>query len=392
MALTPVRWVLLLLLVCTVMVAAYLPPADIAESARWSPYASADRRETARSRLASAAERWAALSELETLRRSAPGDDAPVLIARSGLRPEVSRAVDSLLRTIWHKAPRADSSVRLRVVASAYTETLDLWTAALEPEVVLPELTDGHTCLVIIPAILQHGSQSANTLGWWKNNLRRQVGQAVAPCVLRAVLGQPGPEVGRWLATRGYDLAASIGWAVGGNAGVEYGESWFDRFEWSEIAMPGLMQRIIGALPAPYAYSVGAASCAGGRPARCGELITAAPKRYPGPGPMIRIGTLRESHSGGLTSHDGTFISDLIQERGLEPFRRFWTSTLPVDAAFSDAYGTSLDDWTRDWVRRRVGEVELGAPTHLIGAFAGLLASLLVVAVTATAAASREVA
>jgi len=105
---------------------------------------------------------------------------------------------------------------------------------------------------------------------------------------------------------------------------------------------------------------------------------------------MIRIGTRYERGSGGLSSHDGAFISALIQERRLEPFRRFWSSPLPVEAAFSQAYGESLDAWTRGWVTRQVGTVELGAPTHPLGALGGLLAGLLVVAATAAGAASRE--
>jgi len=390
MVLTPSRWFLLLLVLCAMIAVAYLPPADIAESARWSPHAWPAIRVTSRMRLAIAAERWMALSELETLRRSPSRSDAPTVIPRGGLSAEASQAADSLVRTIWRKAPRADSAIRLRVVASPYSETIDLWAAALRPRVLLPELTDGHTCLVIIPGILQLRSQAGNAQGWWRSNLRRQVGEAMAPCVLRAVLGQPGTEVGRWMASRDYDLAASIGWAVGGYAGLEYGESWFDRFEWSEAAMPGLMLRIIGVLPAPYQYSLGAARCAAGRPGRCAELVVAAPTRHRGPAPMIRIGTRYERGSGGLSSHDGAFISALIQERRLEPFRRFWSSPLPVEAAFSQAYGESLDAWTRGWVTRQVGTVELGAPTHPLGALGGLLAGLLVVAATAAGAASRE--
>jgi hypothetical protein len=353
-------------------------------------YAWLPNRETPRTRLALAAERWTALSELEALRRSPPRGDVPVLVARGGLRPEAGQAVDSLLRTIWRRALQADSAIRLRVVASASTDTLDLWTAALRPQVLLPEMTDGHTCLVLIPGILQPSSQTANSQTWWRNNLRSQVSQAVAPCVMRAVLGQPGPEIARWMASRGYDLATSIGWAVGGNAGLQYGDLWFDRFEWNQAAMPELMARVVGALPAPYEYSVAAAGCAGGRLARCGELVLRRSKDHPTSGP-IRISPVYGVRYGGLGGHTGVFVSDLIQERGLGNFRHFWTSALPVEAAFSQIYGVSLDDWTRHWVRHRVGEVDLGAPMHPLGTLAGLLAGLIVVAVTAAAAASREI-
>ncbi len=390
MVLTPARWLLLALLACAVLAAAYLPPGDITESQRWSRYAWASRHESTRTRLAFAAERWAALSERDALLRSPVASDVPVLILRGGIRPEVGEAVDSLIRSIWRRAPRADSAIRLRVVASAYGETIDLWTAALVPEVVLPDQTDGRTCLVVLPAILQHGMESQTTQGWWRRNLRRQVEWAVAPCVLRAVLGQPGPEIARWLAARRYDLGSSLSWAVGGNAGVEYQGLWDERFALEQTGMPQLMLRIVGELPGAY-QSTAAARCAGDGPGHCAELITTLPGRSRGSGPMIRLRSLDWGSSNSFAPDAESFLSDLIEERGLETFRRFWTSPLPVTAAFSAAYGTSLDDWTHDWIRRSVGSVELGAAIHPFGAIAGILASLLVVGASAAAAASREI-
>lgn len=390
MVLTPARWFLLALLTCAALAVAYLPPGDIAESRRWSPYAWASHRESTRTRLAFAAERWAALSERDALRKSPVAGDVPVLILRGDIRPEVGAAVDSLIRNIWRRAPRADSTIRLRVVASAYGEQVDLWTAALAPEVVLPDQTDGRTCLVVLPAILQHGMESQTTQGWWRRNLRRQVEWAVAPCVLRAALGQPGPEIARWLAARGYDLASSIGWAVGGNAGVEYQGLWDERFALEQTGMPQLMLRLVGELPAAY-QSTAAARCAADVPGYCADLVTALPGRPRGSGPMIRLRSLDWGRSNAFSAYAESFLSDLIEERGLEKFRRFWTSASPVNAAFSAAYGMSLDDWTQDWVRRSVGSVELGAAIHPLGALAGILASLLVVGASAAAAASREI-
>jgi hypothetical protein len=306
------------------------------------------------------------------------------------VQPEPGEAVDSLIRNIWRRAPRADSTIRLRVVASPFGETVSLWTAALAPEVLLPEQTDGRTCLVILPAILQHGMQTESTLRWWRNTLRRQVSRAVAPCVLRAVLGPPGPEIAKWLVARGFDLGGSIGWAVGGNAGVEYQGVWDDRLALDQTGMPQLMLRIVGELPAAY-QSTATARCAGDVPGSCAGLITAYPARPRGLGPMIRTSRPEWGRLNPLSGYTESFISDLIEERGLETFRRFWTSTAPVNTAFSAAYGTSLDDWTHDWVRRSVGAVELGAPIHGLGAIAGILASLLVVGATAAAAASREI-
>ncbi len=390
MVLTPVRWLLLTLLSCAAIAAAYLPPADITESPRWSRYTWGDHHESPRTRLAFAAERWAALSEREALPGSPVAGDVPVLISRGGLRPEVGAAVDSLIRNIWRRAPRADSTIRLRVVAAAYGEQIDLWTAALVPEVLLPDQTDGRTCLVILPGIYQRGTQSESSQGWWRRNLRREVGGAVAPCVLRAVLGPPGPEIARWLAARGYDLGSSISWAVGGNAGVEYQSIWDDRLALEQTGVPELMLRLVGELPPAY-RSTETARCASNVRGHCAELVTVLPDRPRGSGPMIRLRSLDGGRSAALSDDAESFLSDLIEERGLERFRRFWTSTSPVNAAFSAAYGTSLDDWTHGWVRRSVGSVELGAAIHPRGAMAGILVALLVLGVTAAAAARREI-
>ncbi|MEO8139034.1 MAG: hypothetical protein ABI742_05270 [Gemmatimonadota bacterium] len=393
MALTPHRWLLCIVIACAVIAAAYLPAADMEMSRMQSMYAWNMGRVTPRSRLALAAERSIALDEQEALRRSPGMGEFPVVLARGGLKPVVTAALDSLVRTMWRTAPRSDSSIRLRVVASPtspYGEPVDLWTAAERPQVLLPELTDGHTCLVLLPAVRQGEYDSGNAAGWWRSSVRRYAGQAIAPCVLRAVLGTPGPGVAGWLAGRRYDLAASISWAVGGSSGFGMGATWFERVAWYQTAMPLLMQRIVGVLPEPYIYSLGSASCAGGHALRCAELIAPGHSRPHGAG-VISVAAVYGSRSGGLSSEDGAFVSDLIQERGLDRFRQFWRSPLPVDSAFAQAYGQSLGGWTHDWLVRRVGGVELGAPIHPLGAVAGLLACLLVVGATAAGAGSREI-
>jgi hypothetical protein len=151
-----------------------------------------------------------------------------------------------------------------------------------------------------------------------------------------------------------------------------------------------LMLRIVGELPAAY-QSTAAARCAGDVPEQCAELVTVLPARPRGSGPMIRLRSFEWDRSHSFSASAESFLSDLIEERGLERFRRFWTSTSPVNVAFSAAYGTSLDDWTHDWVRRSVGSVELGAAIHPFGAIAGILAAVLVIGVTAAAAATREI-
>lgn len=387
MVLTLRRWCLLLLVLVAAIVAAYLPPTDIVNSRNWgfwgwtAPYAAR------RSLQSLAAERWAALSEQQAARIAPALDGRPQVIVRDALRPELSRALDSIIATAWRSVPRQDSTTRLRVVAWAGSDTDDVGSMIERSQVLLPEITNGRTCLVLAPRIRFGPAQERNMLRWWKVRVRGLMNQALAPCVLRAVFGPPGPAIAGWMAGREYDLALSIQWAVGG--GLVSSDWGFDDFNMGGEATPALALRIAGSLPRPYLYSQSAVSCAGGRPERCAEEILAPRVKRSEPG-LVSIPPNHRFRRLSLSRYDRSLVSDLIQERGRDAFRRFWTSPLPVEAAFQQAYGEPLGEWTHRWVVRREGALELGAATHPIGAVAGLLAAILVVAIAAVAARSRE--
>jgi hypothetical protein len=381
------RWCLVLLVAVAAIAAAYLPPNDITESRNWGFWGWTAPNATRHSLLVLAAERWAALSEQQAARIAPAPGDRPQVIARDALLPELKSALDSIVAVAWRSAPRHDSTTRLRVVIWAGSDTNDVGSMIERSQVLLPEITNGRTCLVLAPRIRFGLGKERNTPQWWRVRVRSLVNRALAPCVLRAAFGPPGPAVAQWMAEREYDFALSITWAVGG--GMVPNEWEFNDFDMGEESMPAIVLRFAGALPRPYLYSQGAAGCAGGRSERCAEEILAPRMKRSEPG-LIRLPSTWRYRRLFLSRYDRSFVSDLIQERGQEAFGHFWTSPLPVEAAFQQTYGESLGEWAYHWVMRREGGIELGAALHPAGALAGLLAAFLAVAITAVAARSRE--
>jgi hypothetical protein len=100
------------------------------------------------------------------------------------------------------------------------------------------------------------------------------------------------------------------------------------------------------------------ASCLNGRTDRCADLF-AHPMEPFGQWPGFW-----ESDIPGVTAvwwsrvaggPEGWLLSDLLGGAGPERFARFWRSSLPLDSAFVDAFGTSPGAWTRHWAEARLG-------------------------------------
>jgi AcrR family transcriptional regulator len=80
------------------------------------------------------------------------------------------------------------------------------------------------------------------------------------------------------------------------------------------------------------------------------------------------------------------YLSDIAREIGRDRFQRFWTSSLPVDAALAAALKQPVGDWTEQWERRFIARIRLGAAAPLgATALALLLATIALATVTLTA-------
>ena len=66
------------------------------------------------------------------------------------------------------------------------------------------------------------------------------------------------------------------------------------------------------------------------------------------------------------------FLSDLVRLEGRDRFVRFWRSTLPVDRAFTDAYGVSMEEWTHRWLLGSIAAPRFGPVIQLGSVLVGL--------------------
>jgi hypothetical protein len=240
---------------------------------------------------------------------------------------------------------------------------------------VLPEATDGRTCLAIVDVGVWAGRMI--TLGRASPlEIRRLVPVShllgVSAYYLR--FGPPGEAVGAWLAEGNYILGQEPTWAV--------------RQEHQPLES-GLRRpsRTVGWWD-PYSRSTTFEldACAGGDHAAC-ALAALGKEAYqpdprlasrliynrrimpPGVAPVVRYWSVR--HPLGWTSQ--VYLADMVNDLGADRFQRFWSSDLPVDGAFAAAMEVPLDQWTMRWARAQVGAAERGPGVLLSSAAVGLL-------------------
>jgi hypothetical protein len=240
---------------------------------------------------------------------------------------------------------------------------------------VLPEATDGRTCLTIVDVGVWAGRMI--TLGRASPlEIRRlaPVSHLLGTCAYYLRFGPPGDAVGAWLAEGSYILAQEPTWAVQpgqpplepGRRGPSRTVGWWDPyFRTTTFELD---------------------ACAAGDRRVCG-MIAVGEEAYqpdprlasrrvfnrrimpPGLAPVVRYWSLR--HPLGWASQ--AYLADMVSDLGAERFQRFWSSDLPVDSAFAVAMGMPLDQWTVRWARAHVGLPRRGPTVPLSSAAVGLL-------------------
>ncbi len=169
-------------------------------------------------------------------------------------------------------------------------------------------------------------------------------------CRFVAAYGTPGPTIHAWLVDGGWRLGQ-------GKSAVRV-----------KVFQPGVVRNLMD----DRQYELSA--CVQGSSSGCRSWLL-----HPD---LDRSGSIRLGTNAFLTSWWGAsgfsgLLSDLENEMGPDRFRRFWTSSLPVDSAFASAFGLDVGTWTYDWLDRQFGPLPQRGPRPWDYAATVLVAGLL---------------
>ena len=310
--------------------------------------------------------RWIALAERDSaLARSEKG-----LVGReprihlagfaAGIRDEQAEAE---LARLWRAIGPMDSTVavtlevynRARYASAAWWS--DYWGNLISHDKGVTQ------CTAIMPAASRESGQLR--IG------TQLLDQAIAPCALLAAFGPPGTGVSAWLTATRYTLARSNSWLTRPADFLEGGSGpwgWVvDRSQTSSVEgrrLPKLFgidgHAIATLLAPPYHYGAPGIRCIVGEPEACVEsVLRSAYSTAEDPGVPVDLtvspGLLRPAVVTLATPRAPAefFLSDLIRSEGREKFRTFWKSPLGFEAAFQNAFGQSLGEWTSQWAKRQ---------------------------------------
>ncbi len=302
---------------------------------------------TARRQLAVLEKRDAVLSRLS---RERTDPNEPVICAHSAFPAPLLEAMETELRAVWRRNT-SSNGIRLAIDVDYVTDEQSragVWY-------LLPHATDGSTCLISVTAgrrqsvSLDEGVHPADLLELlgWANSISR------GPCIFYAAFGTPGPDIERWLDSRDFAFARLADWDTGQQPSDERGTPV------GVGALLGLL-RIRGTVGAWDAMA-----CAGGRQERCRAIMLAdagsqlSSSRYNW---EPRMPGYVAANSWGYVFRSATayFLSDVVREVGVDRFKEFWTSDLPVDRAFASVVGRDIGEWTSDWLAERIGRQDFG--------------------------------
>ncbi len=365
MALKPRHWLLAMILICGTIAVVFLPP-----TGGWQQL------ERGRRHLAFLGgevvrghEELRALEQrdslMATLSSTRPSNSGSYFLVDDGL-PDAEQkllvgGVSELLPE--SKGARSTSRYVLAVIVDSVEtvgprEGRERWRSDIV--YFLPEGTDSRSCL----SVLRIGTLDMANFERGLANYPFARPALLGPCAYYAAFGKPGREVGAWLSRDRYAIAQLPEWTLGRRV------------------------RHVGASQPSYYYwrvrdYYRRMACAAGHRS-CDDLIgswkalrTTSPI-YSGLNSYRGNGV---NHS--LGGQAGYFLSDLLLDIGREKFGRFWSSDLPVEQAFSEAVGKSLDDWTRAWVVRTYPKSRRYGPSLPLGTYVTslLLASVCVVGI-----------
>ncbi len=365
-------------LACALLAAALLPPKE-REYEQPRPAPRTDIR--AARQLAAATERLGLLALRDSVLHESSSQgafaaDSLAFVIPATLPASVGTVLRGLMTPLWARA--IDGAPRVRGIVVIEIDTVDAWEGFRSGRLwtrvsqILPEATDGHTCIVRIAVgirdardIAQAGKLSGHLVG-------RIRADGLGACRLYAAFGFPGAGVRTWLArqayvpaTRSNRMLAPI-WASEG------------RSEWLHFGYLG---------------------CLSGSADSCREILWSRPGDERRPVrftefdvPGVVVGMPYFDPRDPLGPSGPTYLNDMLAHFGRERFARFWTSDAPLEQAFEDAMGEPIEQWTMRWAQADVGTPALGPALPVGPAVLSVVASLVVVGGAAALSRLRQVA
>lgn len=312
-------------------------------------------------------------------------DDAPVTFRISlSLSGTTSRrlaaATDSLVRLLQPSLPLIRTVVVTRPDSSYATPSggrVALWGTWY----VMPGATNGRMCLVL--PTQEYLRRAASFLFEPPATVPQDEGsallRALGPCAFYTAFGAPGAEIERWLRAQDYATANRADW--------EHPPARLQRMsvaELSELSGGGHVWEFLRAASSG-AFELGqlnlqSRACAHGRLDQCrgvglapfGDLRSPLGRQYA----VARQWSYYREDLGGAV------LSELVRLKGREQFAQFWRSELPVDSAFTRAFGVTMEEWTHRWLLGNIEHPRFG-PVVRFGSVAfglGLVGVAVVVA------------
>lgn len=323
-------------------------------------------------RLWRAVVRWSALaardSVLNRVAREA-GVGAPKILSTGFHEAAPSPAASKLVGERWDALGQTDSSVRVAVMLynQANYRSVSRQIFPYSGALVLPGSRE------VVCVAVTHGSLHP------KGHIeivKSELEHALAPCLLLAAFGRPGPGVRDWLDATGYAAAQSNAWLHRPKSFIDgrgelpwqarYDESWSDAYAMYRSSFLTRLSAVEIAILLFPAYQMGAPAlrCLAGNEIECARSVLDSVRLGPEVPPNLTYSWSFElwRTRGILETHPigSWWLSDLIREKGRERFTRFWKSDQPFEEGFREAFGIELGAWTRAWgIRQRLNSFDV---------------------------------
>lgn len=316
---------------------------------------------------------WTALAERDSgaaLAERAPRSSTPNVLLRGFSSRAHAITAGRIVDSVWKQVDHVDTSVRVSLViynGGRYSATPQRWNdyfgTSISPK------HEGISCVALVPSVESaDGEVSLGKLAWERDRLT----QALAPCLLLARFGAPGPAIGAWLSATRYEAAGSSAWLDRPREFIDGDRRppWYTFRQDSEtearprgsLLLSGSFMLWMGeASHPPYRLGGPGLRCVMGEAASCkagvlaSEHVVAGTRALPAD-LTYREAMLRpEAEVTLLTTRPPGYwwLSDLIRDQGRERFASFWKSDQALDAAFQSAFDEELGAWTLRWTVRQ---------------------------------------